>query len=208
MSSNSRQQLEVWLKKIDVKVDSVLDVGGSQNPMKGRTKSWDVKEYKILDLAEPHEVKQEPDLVSDLNDLIFFTNPENKKKNDNDIGIFELEKYDIVFCIEVAEYWYNPRQALYNLKQFLKEDGILYISFHFLYPVHNPVAQDYLRYTQAGVDKLLKEAGFQIENVEPRILSAFGFQSYKDFMANERMRPSKDFSQHMISGSLVKAKKL
>ena len=41
------QQLEDWIKTLDVS-GSVLDIGGSQNPIKGRTKSWDVNEYKIL----------------------------------------------------------------------------------------------------------------------------------------------------------------
>lgn len=67
MSSYSRQQLEAWLKNIDVKAKRVLDCGGSQLPVKGRTKSWEVKTYKILDLQNPHENKVSPDIVADIN---------------------------------------------------------------------------------------------------------------------------------------------
>ncbi len=53
MSSQSRMQLEKWLSEIEVK-GKCLDCGGSQNPIKGRTKSWEAEEYKILDLETPH----------------------------------------------------------------------------------------------------------------------------------------------------------
>ena len=54
--SNVRRQLEAWLKTIDVKADCVLDVGGAQLPVKGRTKSWEVKEE---DLAKHMEYLRE-----------------------------------------------------------------------------------------------------------------------------------------------------
>ena len=147
MSSFTRIQLEDYLKTIDVKANRVLDVGGSQNSIKGRTKSWDVKEYKILDLETPHECKQKPDIVGDL----------NKVALGRDYYINLYEYFDTAFCLEVSEYWWNPFIALDNIKWLLKKDGILYLSTHFLYPVHNPVVDDYLRYTPRGITKLLEE---------------------------------------------------
>ena len=47
-----RDQLENYLKTIDVKAETVFDVGGKEKPVKGRTKSWTVKNYEILDIPE------------------------------------------------------------------------------------------------------------------------------------------------------------
>jgi len=69
--STVRIQLENWLKTIDVKADRVLDAGGSEKSIKGRTKSFDVKELLILDLKEPHQGVK-PDIVCDLNYPIKF----------------------------------------------------------------------------------------------------------------------------------------
>ena len=44
----------------------------------------------------------------------------------------------------------------------MRRNSILYISFHFIYPAHNPTEQDYLRYTPNGAVKLLEETGFRI----------------------------------------------
>lgn len=71
MSSYFRQKLESYLKTLDVKADRVLDVGGSQLSIKGRTKSFQVKELLTLDLAEPHEGKK-PDIIADMNYPIKF----------------------------------------------------------------------------------------------------------------------------------------
>lgn len=191
MSSKTRQQLEAWLKTIDVKADRVLDIGGSQNPIKGRTRSWDVKDYKILDLEQPHECKQKPDFIADLNDKIYS----NGKR-------YSGEKFDILFCMEVFEYLYRPHYAIRNMGTFLKQGGILYLSTHFIYPVHNPTWNDYMRYTPAGIEKLLEEAGFEIEeNIARRAQS----NKIMEFYAEEGMRPAKHSADHMIVGSLIKA---
>jgi SAM-dependent methyltransferase len=190
MSSHSRQQLEAWLKKIDVK-GRVLDVGGSQNPIQGRTKSWEVKDYKILDLELPHETKQKPDLMKDMNEPCIL-----------------IDKFNVVFCIEVMEYIWNPYQALRNFYYALEENGILYISFHTIYPVHSPENQDYLRYTRAGARKLLEEAGFEIEEITPRYFSQYQYATM--LFDHEGMRGvGKNYDGiHREQGYLIKAIKL
>ena len=70
MASLTRIQLENWLKTINVK-GSVLDVGGAQDPIQRRVKSWDVNDYKILDLETPHK-GDKPDIVADINYPIKF----------------------------------------------------------------------------------------------------------------------------------------
>jgi len=216
MSSYYRQQLEDWLKTIDVKAGRVLDVGGSQLPIKGRTKSWDVKEYKILDLLQPHECKREPDYCADVQDEITMCKELMVTEKILESGInkvkIEISKpkfpADIIFCLEVSEYWWDPREALENIKMTLKKKGIFYISFPFIYPVHNPMEEDCLRYTEYGARKLLEEAGFEIEYVKFRYMHGNSEKSYKKFIALESMRPSKVYDAHYATGLLVKAIKV
>ena len=133
-----RDQLENWLSGIEVKADRVLDVGGKDLPVKGRTKTWEVnKTYAVLDLPE-----------YDLNDY------------------GGSDEADIVFCLEVMEYIHNPVRAMENLYDLLKFGGTLYITFQFIYPWHKPVADDCLRYTRSGVVKLLKD--FKMVKIQER----------------------------------------
>lgn len=221
MASNTRKQLEAWLKTISVKASSkVLDIGGSQNTVQSRLgHKGENAEYKILDLENPHEDSQQPDIACDLNLVergIYGHNglplSEPGCSNDEPAGIYEIpimkeyghrEEFDTAFCLEVMEYIYNPLQALKNINFFLKEDGILYISFPFIYGVHNPKGLDYLRYTPDGAEKLLKEAGFKILEHIPRTASSV-LQTFYDI---EGMRNRKDCNQ-LVSGSLIKCKKI
>ena len=100
MSSFARQQLENWLQTIDVK-GSVIDVGGLHIPVQGRTKSWEVENYKILDIEKIYKGNQ-PDFVADINQIITEF----------------PEKFDNAFCLEVMEYIYNPVVALKNIGLF------------------------------------------------------------------------------------------
>lgn len=156
MSSFSRQQLEAWLSTLTAR-GKVLDVGGSQKPIQGRVKDAGAT-FTILDLEEPHEPKRRPDLIFDLNDNIL----------DASFHMEQAQTFDQAFCIEVAEYWYNPLMALRNIGRLLKDNGQLFLSVHFLYPHHNPENADYLRYTRAGIRRLLKEAGFEAEKILPK----------------------------------------
>jgi len=204
MSSYTRRQLEQYLKTIDVKADRVLDIGGSQNPIKKRTKSWEVKDYKILDLEQPHECEQKPDIICDINNYPFSTD-ENKMK------IVEHKRYfNVAFCIEVSEYWFDPMTALCNTNSFLVQGGILYISFHFIYPAHNPVDQDYLRYTPRGIEKLLKESGFEIEEMIPRLEepNVTKKNNLMNWFKLQGMRPTKEYDKHNWVGCIVKARKI
>ncbi len=136
--SYSRRQLEEWLQKQVIKAEAVADVGGRKLPVKDRVKTWEVQRYDILDLPE-----YDLNLKWDLTEL-----------------------YDIAFCLETFEYIYNPLQAMQNLQRLLKKGGVLYVSFHFIYPQHGH--NDYLRYTRMGVERLLQESGFSTWVVRTR----------------------------------------
>lgn len=195
--SYTREQLERWLKTIEVK-GSVLDVGGSQNPIKGRTKSWDVDIFEILDLKNPHK-GEDPDYSCDINTTLGEL---------RELGQFETVSkkvtFDNIFMIEVSEYLWNPIVALQNIYSLMHKGGIFYSSWHFIYPQHPPIGLDYLRYTPAGVEKLLTESGFKIIDHIPRTTERSNLEA---LWQSEQMRGWKGFDNNVI-GSLVKAVKI
>ena len=192
MSSYSRIALESWLKTIEIERDSrVLDIGGSQLPIKGRIKSDITGEYKILDLENPHETRQKPDIIKDLNEITIKSE--------------YLSHFDTVFCIEMSEYWWNPSTAIENIKSFMTVGGKLYISFHMVYPAHNPIEYDYLRYTENGVKMLLNRAELRIDTMRYRSGEAADIRT---FYAAERMKSAKGYPNHSALGFLVKATRI
>ncbi len=183
--SSTRKSLDEWLSNLKVKADRVLDIGGAQNPVKGRTKSWDVKDYKIADLPNPHE-GEKPDLELDLNDAPIRGN-----------------NYDLIFCLEVFEYIYNPFNAMKNIAIRLIDGGEAWVSFISVYPLHQPVEDDCLRYFPAGIRKLANSVGLKVIEMIPRY--TYTHALYEAFRL-EGMRCAKR-ENHDISGWIVRFKK-
>lgn len=190
MSSSSRQQLESWLATIDVAAVSVLDIGGSQKPVKGRTKSWDAHSYKILDLPSPHIDSPKPDFAADINE------PWSK----TDFVIFQA---DVVFCLEVFDYVWNPAVAFKNIAGAIYPDGKAYVSFPFIYPHHNPIEDDALRYAGPVIGKLAQYAGLSVASLEPRRANT---NLLERTYAAEGMRAAKGFD-HSVTGWLAEFRK-
>ena len=182
-----REQLETWLKSIDVKANSVLDVGGGQLLVKDRVKSWEVKDYKILD----NDAQYKPDVFADINQPM----TEELKQ--------QCIKFDVIFCLEVAEYLWNPLQAHQNLYGLLKDDGVVYISYPTIYPLHNPPLIDYIRYSKNVIKKLLTETGFSTWEITPRIATN-GVNALHDFYVQEGMHPMKNTLEIYDIGYCVK----
>jgi hypothetical protein len=140
MPSKSRQELEKWLKTIDVKADRVIDVGGYIWSVASKVKSWEVKEY--ITIGE----HKEADIFLNLNESSFWMGA------------------DALFATEVMQFIYNPLKALKNFRIFLKANGKLYINFHEKH--RDCKGGDYLRYTEKGVRKLLEDTGFKIDDMK------------------------------------------
>ena len=189
-----RDQLEAYLSKLDIKADRVLDVGGASNPVKSRVKSWEVKEYDILDNGLE---EGKSDIKYDLNKDII--------KHWEDTGI---QQHDIVFCLEVMEYIYDPMIAIKNLHWLTKKGGTLYITFPTLYPVHNPYNNDYLRYTKFGAIKLLEEAGFKIEEIVPRTMKAPDIYNTSCIAEGYKTRGASSSGTLFDAGYIIKCTKL
>lgn len=194
--SRTREQLEAWLKTIGIKDGSlVVDVGGSQKPVQPRLgNAGKDSEYTILDLPKPHEVAVEPFLTMDLN--------EDWEGQPDEFD----ESAGVVFCLEVMEYVWNPYQALKNIEWLLQPRGKLFLSVPFVYPVHNPKENDYLRYTDTGISKLLEKAGFEIDEIIPRNADSAN-TLLEAFYDTEGMKPSRSYKEHDSVGWLIEATK-
>lgn len=197
MGSFYKQQLNDFVAEQEVEADIVLDIGGSQNPIKGRTKSWNVKDYKILDLETPHITLQEPDLMHDMNYPII------RQLN------FAVAQYkgivDLIFCLGVFDYVINPNIAMDNIKYLLKRHGIAWIEFPFVYPIHQPVDHEGCRYSEGCVRRLVKQAGLSIEEViykRPKPDNPFLGLFYE----KDGMRAARDVD-HNVTGYIVKVRK-
>lgn len=184
MSSSYRNSLESWLSQLEVTANKVVDIGGSQLPVKGRTKSWDVQEYLIADLPKPHK-GDKPDIELDMNTTPLVSE--------------YYGEYDVVFCLEVFEYVFNPLDAFRRINSLLKEGGKAYISFPSFYPLHEPVEEDCLRYMPAGIKKLADASGLKIVNMIPRRPET---NSLQKFFADERLRAAKN-QDHAFLGWIV-----
>lgn len=182
MSSSYRIELDKWLKDLEVKAKYVIDVGGSQLPIKGRTKSWDVDEYVIADLYEPHTGAPQPDIELDLNQVYM-----------------NEAKADLIFCLEVFDYVYNPFIAMCNLRSLLKPKGRAWVTFPSIYPLHQPVEDDALRYMPGGIKKLAEASGFEIKEMIKRRPET---NLFENFYRAERMRAAKH-EDHNFTGFIV-----
>ena len=183
MASNSRRQIEHWLKTIDVNVDRVADVGGLFMPVQGRTKSWNVLTYEIWDVK-----KNRNGVIA--NYTADFNTTDNMDGWD----------YDVVFCIEVTDHFWNPVKAFKNINDMMKKGGTLYISSNFLFPHHTGF--DCIRFTITGLSKVLSETGFAVTHYEPRF--AKNVETLGMAMRNE----SKVYYNPGAIGFMVTAKKL
>lgn len=187
MSSYFRQQLESWLKTIEVDTERVVDIGGAQNPLHRRLGQFECKDYTIVDT----KTFDQPNVYT------------------ADIQNFRLdEDFDVAFCLELMEYLYDPLTALKNINRLLKPHGTLYISFPFIYPLHPPTGTDYLRYTKYGAMKLLDAAGFEVNLYTPRRLK--DVESWGILFASESWRYDRSETPDNLNeaGCLIKATKL
>lgn len=190
MSSSYRLELNKWLSNHDVTGPTVFDVGGSQEPLKPRVKSFNVERLVTFDLENPHKESKQPDVVCDLN-----------KKNPQIIGYKGVA--DRVYCLEVFDYVYDPVRALTTLKELMNHTGRLFVSFPSIYPMHQPVEDDALRYMPGGIEKLAQAVGLKVVQMTPR---HFETNMWQQTISMERLRAAKRVD-HSISGWIVEFKK-
>lgn len=192
MSSSYRISLNNWLATLcEVEANTVYDVGGSQEKIKDRVKHWAVKDYLVFDLEQPHADSPKPDVVCDLN-----------IKHQPALNAYR-GMADIVFCLEVFDYVYDPMNAFRILYDLTKPGGKCYISFPFMYPTHNPIEDDCLRYTEFGIRKLAKANKFKEVVISPRRPET---NSVELLWRSERLRAAKHYD-HNVLGWIAELRK-
>lgn len=185
MSSSYRLELDRWLSQLEVSAENCLDIGGSQLPVKGRTKSWDVQRYLIADLLQPHADSPKPDIELDMNITPMVA---------DDYG-----EYDLIFCLEVFDYIFNPLDAFRRISALLESKGTAWVTFPTFYPTHNPVEDDALCYKEYGIRKLANAVGLEIKQMIPRRPETGALQRY---FSAERLRAAKGYD-HAVMGWIV-----
>jgi SAM-dependent methyltransferase len=190
--SHYRNQLEDWLKTLTVETPGfVLDIGGASNPVKDRVAKFECKGCDYLDNELEKPVEGLNVMKGDIQDYAGLRHTG-----------FSFAMYDVAFCLEVMEYILDPMVAIANIAYLMNKDGIIYITFPFVYPWHNPIESDYLRYTPKGACKLMEANGFEVLETWNRtdrsgLLSSF----YKA----DGMHAKGD---RTITGTIIKAKKV
>lgn len=168
-----RQQLEDWLKNQAIDVGTVFDVGGKQGEAKDRLFSLKCRDYKVLDLPEY--------------DLQRIDNPETGKA-------------DVVFCLEVFDYIKDPITAFENLYKLTRLGGRIIVTFPFIYPHHNELELEGLRYSEPAIRWLAEHSKLKIEKVAYRIDNSGLLQQ---FYQVDGMHPAKEYNHHNVTGFIV-----
>lgn len=75
-------------------------------------------------------------------------------------------RYDAVVCHQVLEHVPDPAAGVSEILRVLKPDGHLVLSVPHLSRQHE-LPHDYFRFTPNGLDRLLREAGFEIVSITP-----------------------------------------
>jgi SAM-dependent methyltransferase len=70
------------------------------------------------------------------------------------------DQFDVVLCEQVLEHVPDPLSAVKNLFRLCRPGGTLLVSTPFLVRVH-PIPEDYWRFTEAGLTRLLEWGGFE-----------------------------------------------
>lgn len=187
MSSLYKQQLNTWKSTLDVKAHTVIDIGGAQDPIKGKTKSWEVENYLIMDLETPHVLTQSPDLVQDMNE-----------------PLTHKVKADLVFMLGVMDYVINPNIAMQNIHDLLAEGGEAWIEWPLFYGHHEPLMEEGCRYSEGCIHRLIKQANLKLVEM---IRKPAGNDNLIRFMREDGQRLSKNYQYHDTVGFITKVSK-
>ncbi len=165
---------------------------GSQDDDRRYFKDTQYDDWSTLDSSP----KYKPTFVLDMNESII--NQDGEILIDTSFA----DAFDIVLCLNIFEYIWNPVAAHDNLSFFLKAGGTLYVNYPFIYPQHEPAGTDFLRYTPEGARKLLSEAGFIIQDEQ----ALYGNQGLLKFYQNDGMKARAN-ADHLIIGMIFKVTK-
>lgn len=78
-----------------------------------------------------------------------------------EMSFIDNEKYDTALCLEVLEHISDVMKALDEIHRILKPNAILILSVPHLSRIHD-APNDYYRFTEFGISKLLERSGFHL----------------------------------------------
>jgi SAM-dependent methyltransferase len=120
----------------------ILDVGAGRGDFKAAFRG---KKYLSLDIYPYPEI----DLVCDLIDKVPF----------------KQDSFDMVTLLNVCEHVYDPANLIKRIFPIIKPGGKMLITIPFLLKIHQePV--DYGRYTNIALERMGKDAGFHVEEID------------------------------------------
>jgi SAM-dependent methyltransferase len=127
----------------------LLDLGCGMVPFHGMYKDL-VSDTVCIDWANSLHHNPHLDLVADLNEP--FPLPD--------------AAFDTVLCSDVLEHIAEPQAFLRETARVLKPGGTLLLMVPFFYWLHEQ-PHDYYRYTEFALRRLLTQAGFAVDTVQP-----------------------------------------
>ncbi len=194
MASLYRQQVNEYLKSRTYKADQVLDVGGGDTPITKFT-TVDANRIKVMDVDPAYK----PAFLHDINEF---------RPADDIFAVERNPHFDLIFCMHVFEYVWNPYNALSNLYNWLPQNGRLVVNFPWgPYPLHNPVGIDYLRYSHEWVHKMFHER-FKFREVSIHIIEVTqGAEALRAAHSLEKMHIRKHDDSWKELGCIVEARK-
>ncbi|MES2734299.1 MAG: class I SAM-dependent methyltransferase [Bacteroidota bacterium] len=110
--------------------------------------------------------------------------PENPRANIHILPQGQIQMaeaaVDVVLSTQVLEHVDAPLFYLSEAHRILKDDGLLILSTHGYWMFH-PDPMDYWRWTSVGLQKIVRESGFEIQYFQGIIgRSAMGLQLFQD----------------------------
>ena len=111
-------------------------------------------------------------LKNQVDEYIGVDHPETLHKKDN-IDVFadvyalpfEDNSFDTAILTQVIEHLEKPEKAIKEINRILKPGGLLFVSWPFLYPIHE-APRDFYRYTKYGMSYLAEKSGFKIIDIK------------------------------------------
>lgn len=155
-----REGIREFLGKIKLDGRHVVDWGCGTKPIKNYIRGADC--YFGIDILDHVGA----DMVKDISKPVLLS-----------------EKFDVAFCLEVAEHVDNPTVLFQNIARNLEDGGWLFFSVPFLYPVHSE--HDLWRFTDQGLRLLLEKTGFDSIMIMPTTRDNAGWVGHARKMAQD-----------------------